>query len=42
LKKTSLGSLRQGQWLNTSETKLCSSKECKPRNQSSKTTKSSP
>jgi hypothetical protein len=34
--------LRQGRWLNTSETKLCSSKERKPPNQSSKTTKSSP
>jgi hypothetical protein len=42
LKKTSLGPLRQGKWLDTSETKLCSSKEHKPPNQSSKTTKSSP
>jgi hypothetical protein len=42
LKKTSLGPLRQGQRLDTSETKLCSSKERKPPNQSSKTTKSSP
>jgi hypothetical protein len=42
LKKTSLGPLRQGQQLDTSETKLCSSKQCKPPNQSSKTTKSSP
>jgi hypothetical protein len=30
LKKTSLGPLRQGQWLDTSETKPCSSKEYKP------------
>jgi hypothetical protein len=30
LKKTSLGPLRQGQRLDTSETKLCSSKEHKP------------
>jgi hypothetical protein len=30
LKKTSLGPLRQGQRLDTSETKLCSSKEPKP------------
>jgi hypothetical protein len=30
LKKTSLGPLRQGQWLDTSETKPCSSKEHKP------------
>jgi hypothetical protein len=42
LKKTSLGPLRQGQRLDTSQTKLCSSKERKPPNQSSKTTKSSP
>jgi hypothetical protein len=42
LKKTSLGPLRQGQRLDTSETKLCSSQEHKPPNQSSKTTKSSP
>jgi hypothetical protein len=42
LKKTSLGPLRQGQRLDTSETKQWSSKEHKPPNQSSKTTKSSP
>jgi hypothetical protein len=36
LKKTSLGPLRQGQQLNKSETKLCSSKEHKPPIQSSK------
>jgi hypothetical protein len=42
LKKTSPGPLSQGQWLDTSETKLCSSKEHKPLNQSLKTTKSSP
>jgi hypothetical protein len=30
LKKTSLGPLRQGQWLDTSETKPCSNKEHKP------------
>jgi hypothetical protein len=36
LKKTSLGPLRQGQRLDTSETKVCSSKERKPPNQSSK------
>jgi hypothetical protein len=42
LKKTSLGPLRQGQRLDTSETKLCSSKEHKPPKQSLKTTKSSP
>jgi hypothetical protein len=42
LKKTSLGSLRQGQQLDTSETKLCSRKEHNPPNQNSKTTKSSP
>jgi hypothetical protein len=41
LKKTSLGPLRQGQRLDTSETKQCSSKERKPLNQISKTTKSS-
>jgi ribosomal protein L14E/L6E/L27E len=29
LKKISLGPLRQGQWLDTSETKQCSSKEHK-------------
>jgi hypothetical protein len=33
LKKTSLGPLRQGQRLDTSETELCSSKERKPPNQ---------
>jgi hypothetical protein len=42
LKKTSLGLLRQGQRLDTSETKLCSSKECKPPNQSSKTQRAPP
>jgi hypothetical protein len=42
LKKTSLGPLRQGQRLDTSETKRCSSKECTPPNKNSKTTKSSP
>jgi hypothetical protein len=42
LKKTSPGPLRQGQRLDTSKTKLCSSKERKPPNHSSKTTKSSP
>jgi hypothetical protein len=42
LKKTSLGPLMQGQRLDTSKTKPCSSKECKPPNQSSNTTKSSP
>jgi hypothetical protein len=42
LKNTSLGPLRQGKWLDTSETKLCSSKERKPPNQSSKTTKELP
>jgi hypothetical protein len=42
LKKTSLGPLRQGQRLDTSEIKICSSKEHKPPIQSSKTTKSSP
>jgi hypothetical protein len=42
LKKTSLGPLRQGQRLDTSETKSCSSKERKSPNQSSNTTKSSP
>jgi hypothetical protein len=36
LKKASLGPLRQGQRLDTSETKLCSSKEHKPPKQSSK------
>jgi hypothetical protein len=42
LKKTSLGPLRQGQRLDTSETKQSSSKEREPPNQSSNTTKSSP
>jgi hypothetical protein len=42
LKKTSLGPLRQGQRLDTSETKHGSSKERKPPKQSSNTTKSSP
>jgi hypothetical protein len=42
LKETSLGPLRQGQQLDTSETKLCSSKRREPPNQSLKTTKSSP
>jgi hypothetical protein len=42
LKKTSLGPLRQGQRLDTSETKTRSTKERKPPNQSSNTTKSSP
>jgi hypothetical protein len=37
LKKTSLGPLRQGERLDTSETKPCSSKERKPPIQSSKT-----
>jgi hypothetical protein len=41
LKKTSLGPLRQGQRLDTYETKQCSSKEHKPPIQSSRTTKSS-
>jgi hypothetical protein len=42
LRKTILGPLRQGQRLDTSETKLCSSKEHKPPNQSSKTHKELP
>jgi hypothetical protein len=42
LKKTCLGPLRQGQRLDTSETKKTSSKEHKPPKQSSNTTKSSP
>jgi hypothetical protein len=42
LKKTSLRPLRQGQRLDTSETKQSSSKERKPPNQISNTTKSSP
>jgi hypothetical protein len=42
LKKTSLGPLRQWQWLDTSEKKQSSSKERKPPNQRSNTTESSP
>jgi hypothetical protein len=42
LKKTSLGPIRQGQRVDTSETKHSSSKERKPPKQSSNTTKSSP
>jgi hypothetical protein len=42
LKKTSLEPLRQGQRLDTSETKLCSRKERKPPNQSSKNHKELP
>jgi hypothetical protein len=42
LKKTSLGLLRQGQQLDTSETKQSSSKERKPPKQSLNTIKSSP
>jgi hypothetical protein len=42
LKKTSLGPLRQGQRLDTSETRLCWSKERKPSNQSSKNHKELP
>jgi hypothetical protein len=42
MKKTSLGPLRQGQRLDTSKTKPCSSKEHKPSHQSAKTTKSCP
>jgi hypothetical protein len=42
LKKTSLGPLRQGQRLDTSETKQSSSKERKPPKQSSKTHKELP
>jgi hypothetical protein len=42
LKKTSLGPLRQGQWLDRSEIKLCSSKERKPTNQNSKNHKELP
>jgi hypothetical protein len=41
LKKTSLGPLRQGQWV-TSETKPWSNKERKPPNQTRKITKSYP
>jgi hypothetical protein len=42
LKKTSLGPLRQGQRLDTSETKQSSSKERKPRDQSSNNHKEIP
>jgi hypothetical protein len=42
LKKTRLGPLRQGQRLDTSETKHSSSKERKPPKQSTNTTKSFP
>jgi hypothetical protein len=42
LKKASLGPLRQGQRLDTSETKLCSNKERKPPNQSSENHKELP
>jgi hypothetical protein len=42
LKKTSLGPLRQGQRLDTSETKQNSSKERKPPKQSSKSHKEPP
>jgi hypothetical protein len=42
LKKTNLGPLRQGQRLDTFETKHGSSKERKPPKQSSNTTQSSP
>jgi hypothetical protein len=42
LKKTSLGPLRQGQRLDTSETKQNSSKEHKPANQSSNNHKELP
>jgi hypothetical protein len=42
LKKTNLGPLRQGQRLDTSETKLCSNKERKPPNQSLKNHKELP
>jgi hypothetical protein len=42
LKKTSLGPLREGQWLDTSETKTSSSKERKPPKQSSKNHKELP
>jgi hypothetical protein len=41
-KKRSLGPLRQGQRLDTSETKLCSRKEHKPTNHSSKNHKELP
>jgi hypothetical protein len=42
LKKTSLGPLRQGKRLDTSETKQSSSKECKPPKQSLKNHKELP
>jgi hypothetical protein len=42
LKKTSLGPLRQGQRLDTSETQQSSSKECKPPKQSWKNHKELP
>jgi hypothetical protein len=42
LKKTSLGPLRQGKWLDTSETRQSSSKERKPPKQSSKNHKELP
>jgi hypothetical protein len=42
LKKTSLGPLRQGKRIDTSETKQSSSKEHEPPNKSSNTTQSSP
>jgi hypothetical protein len=42
IKKTSLGPLRQGQWLDTSETKQSSSKERKPPNKNSKNHKELP
>jgi hypothetical protein len=42
LKKTSLRPLRQGQWLDTSETKQSSGKERKPPKQSSKNHKELP
>jgi hypothetical protein len=42
LKNTSLGPLRQGQWLDTSDTKQSSSKEPKPPKQSSKNHKELP
>jgi hypothetical protein len=42
LKKTSLGPLRQGQWLDTSETKLRSSKERKPTNKARKPQRAPP
>jgi hypothetical protein len=42
LKKTSLGPLRQGQRLDTSETKLCSSKERKPQTKARKPQRAPP